>query len=336
MRILKAASSLVVLLTAVVCAQAQTVQTTISYPTGVNGVAVDYVATRVYVLLPNYNGTASNAVQVLDGEDGAVVATYAVPVANAIAVNVVTGVVYVAGSVPSTTNASGTESEVVALNPKTGAITATIPVSPNGGGGLVALAVDPVKDRVFASDASDNAIAVINGCSKTFIGLVSLNGQTPAGIAVNLITGKVYAALDSTDSLGNPIGAVAILTEKTSAVSYATYGTAPAGIAVDPVLNREYVTDANFPGAVGALNSKGAALATVPVGNFPQGIDVDFVTSNIFEADSADGTVTKINGLTNTVISTVAPGDAQFIAVDPVETKVWVGGTASVTMLSEF
>jgi hypothetical protein len=52
-RLLKAVSPFAFLLAAVAGAQAQTVLTTINYPTGVNGVAVDYIANRAYVLLPN-------------------------------------------------------------------------------------------------------------------------------------------------------------------------------------------------------------------------------------------------------------------------------------------
>lgn len=338
MRIPKAASFLVVLLGAAVGVQAQTVKTTISYPTGVSGIAVDYVAERVYVLLPNFTDSGANAVQVLSSDNATVLATYSVPVANAIAVNMVTGTVYVAGSVPSSTNASGTEGEVVALNGKTGATLATIPVTPNTGGGLVALVVDSLTNKVFAADQSDNAIAVINGKTRALAGLVALNG-TPVSLAVNLAAGKVAVGVQAADSLGNPLGEVATLTEKTSAVTYATFGTAPAGVAVDIALNRTYVADnTNFPGSTGVLNARGATLANVTVGDFPQGIDVDPVTSQIYVANAADGSVSRISAISNAVISTITPpsSDAQFIDVDPVEENVWIGGYSSVTLMTEF
>ena len=183
-RVLKAVSPFAFLLAAVVGAQAQTVLTTINYPTGVNGVAVDYIADRAYVLLPNYSNGA-NAVQVLDTKDNAVLTTFpSAGVANAIAVNPITGVVYVAGAVPSTTNPSGIESVIVAFNPNTGAVVATIPITATAGYGIVALAVDPLNDRIYASDASDNALVVINGRSHRVRESVPLNGQTPAGLAV--------------------------------------------------------------------------------------------------------------------------------------------------------
>ena len=53
MRNVKAVSLLVVLLAALVGAQAQTVRKTIPYPSGVSGVAVDSNHGRAYVLLPD-------------------------------------------------------------------------------------------------------------------------------------------------------------------------------------------------------------------------------------------------------------------------------------------
>lgn len=325
MRNLKSTSVLAILLVAAAAGvQAQTVKATFNYPAGVSEVAVDYVANRAYVLLPSYPNAGANAVQVLDGSDNTVIATYAVPVANAIAVNIVTGTVYVAGA---ETTQTGIESAVVAVNPTTGAVLATIPVSTTPGSGIVALAVDPFTDRVFVSNDTSNAINIINGKSNTLTSTVNLNGQVPNGIAVNFLTGKVYAALNNNQ--------VAILCEKNDSVTYATYGSQTSGIAVDPILDREYVTDGVFSSAtVGVLNSKGATVASVPVGLFPQGVDADFVTSLVFVANEADGTVSKIDSQSNSVVSTTTV-PVNTLAVNPREATVYVAGPTSVTVLSE-
>jgi DNA-binding beta-propeller fold protein YncE len=326
MRNLKSTSVLAILLVAAAAGvQAQTVKATFNYPAGVSEVAVDYVANRAYVLLPSYPTAGANAVQVLDGSDNAVLATYAVPVANAIAVNIVTGTVYVAGA--ETTTNGGTESAVVAVNPKTGAVLATIPVSTTPGSGIVALAVDPFTNRVFVSNDTSNAINIISGSSNTLTNTVNLNGQVPNGIAVNFLTGKVYAALNNNQ--------VAILCEENNKVTYATYGSQTSGVAVDPILDREYVTDGVFSSAtVGVLNGKGATEASVSVGLFPQGVDADFVTSLVFVANEADGTVSKIDAQSNSVVSTTTV-PANSLAVNPREGTVYVAGATSVTILSE-
>ena len=324
MRILKAASILAALLVPVAGLEAQTVQTTLNYPAGVSAVAVDYIANRAYVLLPSYPTPASNAVQVLDGGNNSVLATFPVPVANAIAVNVITGTLYIGGA-ETTTN--GSETAVVAVNPKTGAVLATISVSTNPGFGIVALAVDPITNRIFVSDDTANAIDVINGKTNTLTSSIALKGQVPAGIAVNFVCGKVYAALNDNQ--------VAILTEKTNLLAYATYGSQTSGIAVDPVANREYVTDAVFDvPTVGVLSSKGATDASIPVGLFPQGVDVDFVSGYVFVANEADGTITKIDSQSDSVVSTT-PVAANTVTVNPRETTVYAVGSTSVTVLSE-
>ena len=325
MRILKAVSLLVVSLTASAAGvQAQTVQATINYPQGVSAVAVDYIANHAYVLLPGYLSNGATAVQVLEGSNNSVLRTFQVPVSNAIAVNVVTGTLYIGGS---ESTATGSESVVVAVSPKTGAVIATIPISSTPGFGVVALAIDPLTDRVFVSNASDNAITVINGKTNMVSASVPLGGQVPAGIAVNFLSCTVYAALNDNQ--------VAILSEKTDKLTFATYGSQTSGIAVDPFFAREYVTDGVFSSpTVGVLDHKGATEASVAVGLFPQGIDVDFVTSQVFVANEADGTLSKIDEQSDSVVNTI-PVDVNSVVVNPRESTVYAVGSTSVTVLTE-
>jgi YVTN family beta-propeller protein len=326
MRIVKAILAVAVL-AAAAGAQAQHVKATLNYPLGVNGVAVDYVRNRAYVLLPGFNADGSTAVQVLNGHTSAVLNTYSVPVSGAIAVNVLTGTVYVAGVEPSNMNASGVEGVVVAVHPDSGNVIATIPVTANSGLGLVALAVNPVTEKVYVSNDTDNTIAVINGKRNEVTDSISLNGQTPAGIAVNFLTGKVYATLNDNQ--------VAILKEGDSSVEYATYGSQTSGVAVDLRNDREYVTDGVFDTpTVGVLSQDGSTLASIPVGLFPQGVDVDFVTNLVFVANEADGTVSRINASNNTVTATISVA-ANSVAVNPLEATVYAVGSTSVTVLTE-
>jgi DNA-binding beta-propeller fold protein YncE len=242
---------------------------------------------------------------VLDARNNTVLNTFpSAGVSNAIAVNVITGLVYVAG-----------------------AVVATIPITATAGYGIVALAVDPFNDLIFASDASDNTLVVINGRTHRVKESVPLNGQTPAGLGVNFLTGTVYVALNDSE--------VAIVSPGDDKVTYATYGSQTSDVVVDPFLGREYVTDGVFTSpTVGVLNRKGATVASVPVGLFPQGLDLDFVTNTVFVANEADGTITKIDGRNNTVITTI-PVAANSIAVNPRDRTVYAAGSASVTVLTE-
>jgi DNA-binding beta-propeller fold protein YncE len=159
--------------------------------------------------------------------------------------------------------------------------------------------------------------------------MVPLKGQVPAGLGVNFLTGRVYAALNDNE--------IAVLLEKNNTVSYATYGSMTTGVAVDPLLGREYVTDGTFVSpTVGVLNGAGGTVTAVPTGLFPQGVDADFFTSNIFVANEADGTITEIYGYDNknTVVATI-PIAANSVAVNPRQGTVYAAGSTSVTVFTE-
>jgi YVTN family beta-propeller protein len=311
---------------AAISVQAQSVLATFTYPEGVAGVAVDYIANRAYVAVPQFNGV-NDVVEVIDAGSNTVLKDLSVPpMATTIAVNVVSGTVYIGGCATSSTSPTGLQCSVLALNPSTGAVRATIPVTSTSGRGIVAIAVDPLTDKLFVSDASDNAIVVLNGHTNTLVASITLAGQTPAGIAVNFLTGYAYAALNNNQ--------IAVLAPNYS-VTYAAYGSKTSGIAVDPFLNREYVTDQVYSaGTVGVLNRKGATKASVSVGRAPLGVDVDFLSSYIFAANKSSGTVSKIDAFSDTVLSTtVVP--AKTLAVDPQSSTVFVAGPTTVTVLSE-
>jgi DNA-binding beta-propeller fold protein YncE len=167
----------------------------------------------------------------------------------------------------------------------------------------------------------------ISGKTNEVVASIALGGQTPAGVAVNFVAGKVYAALNDSS--------VAIVNEWNNSVTYASYGVSTTAIAVNFLRDKEYVTDIGAaPGTVGVLSGRGSTLASVPVGNFPQGIDVDVITANIFVANEADGTVSKIDGRNNTVTSTT-PVSANTVAVNPAESTFYAVGSTSVTVLTE-
>jgi len=330
MRILKAAFPIVALLASVIGVQAQTVQTVIQYPLGIQDVAVDYVAGRTYVLLPGFNADGSTAIQVLDAKSDAVLATYSSPGSAAIAVNVITGRLYVAGTVVSATNPSGYESEVFVLNPKTGALLATIPVSANSGPGINSLVADPLHFTVYAANQTDNAIAVISTKTNTVTASLDLAGQTPIVVAMNAFSGTMFA------TLGN--NQVAVYNPYTKVLKYATYGNITYGLAADPIQNVEYVTDAEFPGTVGVLTAKGATKVSEPVGNYPTGVDVDFVSNRIYVANQGDGTISSFTGNrheTSLTADNTVTSDANDVKVNPVTEKIYGVGSVSLTILSE-
>ena len=88
---------------------------------------------------------------------------------------------------------------------------------------------------------------------------------------------------------------------------------------------------------MGVLDKNANVLANVSVGNSPIGIDVDFRTDLVFVANTQDGTVSVINGKTNTVTS-ILPVSGLFVAANPGTEKFYVGaadGSSVVTVISE-
>ena len=327
MRMAKVVTPLVAALLAVVPAvQAQTVKATFNYPVGITGVAINYLTNRAYVLLPAYNADGTSAVQVLDGWKNTVLATYTVPVASAIAVNVLTGTVYVAGPEASATNASGIESVVVAINPATGAIEETIPVTATSGFGIVSLAADPLHHKLFVANDSDNVIDVINTKKNAIETTVALNGQTPNTVAVNILSGEAFATLNDNQ--------VAIIKGDCS-VTFTQYGAQTSGIAVNPITDHEFVTDGVFDTpTVGKLGRNGATDSSAAVGLFPQGVDVDYKYNLVFVANEADGTISEVSGKTLEVLSTI-PIAANTIAVNSISGTVYASASTTLTIFAE-
>lgn len=327
-KMLKAICPAILLLAGVAGAQAQTNLANFNFPNGVNGVAIDYIAGRAYVLLNNGFTDGSNAVQVINTKTLQPMNIFSTGgPSGAIAVNVVTGTVYVAGT-------EGNGPEVVAFNPTTGARIATIPVSSNMGPGIVAIAVNPVKNEVFVSNDTDNNLVVINGATNAVTGTVSFAGAIPAGVAVNFLNNKVYVALSTNQ--------VALYSVKTGIVTYTNAdpnpsGNSVTGVAVDPDLGKAYVTNPGYPGTVDLFNGKDKLVKTLPVGTYATSVDVDYTKEIGFVANQ-EGTVSIIDGDEKEVIGTVMATSASgsnTVNVDSVQHTLWIAGFSDVAVFTE-
>jgi YVTN family beta-propeller protein len=155
-------------------------------------------------------------------------------------------------------------------------------------------------------------------------------GGDAYGVAVNQLTGTVYATLAD-------VGGVAVIDPKTNQITTtAPFGTAGAGIAVNPVTGNVFTTNSvGTPGIgqVGALNSAGSLLATITVGNVPTGIDADLGTNLVFVANTGDDTLSVINGSTNAVTSTVSISSL-FVAVNPITERVYIAPQDPIAALT--
>jgi YVTN family beta-propeller protein len=233
--------------------------------------------------------------------------------------------IYVGGSY---TDANGVQqSEIAVVNGVTKKVERTIPITSTLGSGIQGIAVNPLTGTVYVANASDNVVDVIHRFGAKVHAQISVD-ESPFGVTVNPFNNQVYVALSN--------GTIDVIDGHKETTTTTTVGGANTGIAANWVTGNVFVTNNNYgPSTVGVLDGKGDVLANVSVGETPYGVDVDLNTNLIFVANTMSGTLSVINGKTNTVAETL-PVSGNFVAVNPTTSKVYITGqTNSVTVLNE-
>ena len=207
-----------------------------------------------------------------------------------VAGNTTTNTIYVANSC-GTDPACGRNSPgtVTVIDGATNTVTATVTV------GLfpLFLVVNPVTNKIYVTNYNSNSVSVIDGTTNTVTTTIAV-GANPNGAAVNSITNNIYVA-NSGDGQGNTMSVIDGNTDTVSAT--VMVGNFPGPVAVNPVTNMVYVTNycGNQPGC---------------------------------KQNPAPGTVSVIDGATNTVTNTVTVGDGPFLLlVNQVTNQIWVQNT---------
>ncbi len=315
-----------VLTISAVTVNAQEVEGTVALPGYPEQVAVDPKLNTVYVAIPNFGvfGDGSyDYLTVVDGKKNAVIQNIKIdPIATAVAVDYERGLVYVGGQ-----NSLTQASEVAIVNASTNKVVKTFTVtSTTSGSGILALAVNSSTGTIYAANASDNEVDVINN------GAVTVRIPTtglPAAVSVNMMSNTVYVSRID--------GFVDIISGTTNTVTTAAaFGAVNQGIAVDIKTGNVLVaSQPETPGdaSVGILNSTGTVLSTLAVGQGAVGIDVDPFTHRAFVANATDDTLSVINEKTLAVTKTM-PVSSLFVAVNPVSEKVYVSPIDSVMSLT--
>ena len=211
------------------------------------------------------------------------------------------------------------------------------------------IAVNPNTNKIYVTndgglyDNGPSIVSVIDGNRDKLINNITLVGRTVGNIAVNPNTTKIYATglvsnntstyysvsvingstnkLSTTISMSAPIP----LSSTSPVESY------PSDIAVNPITNKIYVTNAGANGTVSVIDGKRDELinATIPVGSYPSDIAVNPITNKIYVINddlSGNGTVSVIDGKRDELINATIPvGDSPSdIAVNPITNKVYV------------
>jgi YVTN family beta-propeller protein len=308
---------------------AQTVVTNITLPGLPEQVAVSPLFNRVYVAVPNFGAEPYDYLTVVDAARNTVLANVEIPpVAYAVAANDFDGLVYIGGSYVDVNG--DTHNAVVAVDPRRNRVRETIAISSTAGNGILGLAVNALNGDVYVSNASDSEVDVLRGFR--VVARIPLSSE-PFGITVDPRINRVYVSL--TD------GSISVIDPRRNEITATTSnGTTGAGIVADPFTGIVFaVNSVSAPDTptVGVFNRAGEEVTTVDVGNNPLGIDLDPVTGLVFVANSGDNTISVIDGKTDAVTSTV-PVSALFLAVDPVNRRVYVSpaaNNADLTVITE-
>jgi len=240
---------------------------------------------------------------------------------------------------------------------------------PNG------IAVNPHNNRVYAaipyiSSTGGSAVAVIDGSSNTLVDTISIPDRA-SFVAVNMVTGLVYAASGSTVTVIDGTSDKILTTVTVSG----TGGIGIQGITVNPVTNRIYVSDDNTyqlavidgytnnttyinthntealglsvdfatnqtlitpsGGALDIYNASTKALQQVLVGQVNQDVAVNSFTSIAYVTNNS-GTTLGIVNLKNFQVSNVTVGYSPYgVCVDYLSNLIFVAveGSGDVVMV---
>jgi len=212
-----------------------------------------------------------------------------------LAANAATNKIYVANYCGSDPGCgSQSPGTVTVINGLTNTVDATITV----GGGPGFLLINPVTNKVYVVNHRSNSISVINAATNTVSTTVNI-GSAPTYGDINIVTNRVYV-VNTGNGQGTTLSVIDGNTD--TAIATVTVGNYPQNAAVNPDTNKIYVT--NYCGNQFGCN-----------------------------ATPAQGTVSVVDGATNTVTHTVTVGVApQVIFADSATNKVWVLNSCGSTL----
>lgn len=164
---------------------------------------------------------------------------------------------------------------------------------------------------------------------------IYLRGE-PTGVAVYLGPNTIYVA-----EMTSPGPILEVIRGTTPILNNSLLAGTTGGVAVDPFTNRVYVasfiSDASHSGGLTIFHAIFPVTPTsVDVGKEPFGVAVNPLTNRIYVANYSSGTVSVVNGATNTVTATIPMGsNPSAVTVNPLTDRIYVthaltSGTVSV------
>ena len=278
--------------------------------------AVNSITNQIYV------GRLPNGMNVIDAASNTVtpLATGATP--SALAINPVTNKIY---------GADFNGNRVMVIDAANGNSITTVPVGTNP----FAIAANPVSNKIYVANQGSSNVTIIDGATNSVIGTVASGVQlsTSQVMAVNPVSNKIYVTTPGNNLTVTVIDGV---TNATSTIM-SPPGYFAVAIDVNPLTNKIYVANIPTNGSPGLGNvsvidaNNNNSTTTLTVETNPTSIAVNSVTNKIYALNNTTGTVSVIDGATNS-ITTVSMADVNLypngihpdvMVINPVTNKIY-------------
>ena len=230
----------------------------------------------------------------------------------AIAINSVTGRIYVANA------AAGT---VTVLDGNKDVVVGTVNVGKNP----YVLAVNERTNEIYVSNTFSDLLTVIDGATNT---TTTLKTGSADAIAIDSKANKIYL-------LGYENSSITVLDGASGTLTKLPVGMHPWGMTLDQVNDVLYATRAGNAELV-AWNLRSHAAKSIATGAIPCAVGVNSATHKVYVVNYGDNSVTVIDGATRRAITTLPVGEhPQAIAVDAASNLVYVANTRgnSITVI---
>lgn len=202
------------------------------------------------------------------------------------------------------------------------------------------VAVNPVTNMVYVTDAVAHELWIVDGATSSVVGSIAV-AASPMGVAVNPNTNMVYMANYNHGPDYNTLWVISGATD--AVVAKIPVGTGPTGVAVDPTTNMVYVADGGYfsnPTTTIGVNkltvidgSTNEIVDNIPVGDFPFGVAVNPSTNTIYVSNQENKSISVIDGSTDAVTTTIGVGNRPAdIAVNQNTNTIYVANSYSNTV----
>jgi YVTN family beta-propeller protein len=295
-----------------------------------SGMVANPVTNRIYVA-----SYGENKLTVINGSDNTT-ATVTIPggwaQSDDIAVNTVTNRIYVMNRRGTP---SGNPGSVTVVNGADNSVITDVPV----GEFPLAIAVNEATNKVYVAccnvaDAAQRQVWVIDGATHA-------TTQVPVGpfakaIAVNPVTNRIYVANGGATTVTVIDGAT------DTVLTTVDISNTPEYVAINRVTNKIYVARFSSPYGVAVIDGATNATTFVAGQVGPSHVAINETTNRIYVINSG-GSVTVINGASDSVITTINNSNSganfsnpRMAAVNPATNRIYVvnAGNTSMTVVN--